>query len=36
MTDARFPPTWAPYMTWAKHRGEGAIDLRGSNLLPFT
>ncbi|NNF28420.1 MAG: aminotransferase class I/II-fold pyridoxal phosphate-dependent enzyme [Gemmatimonadetes bacterium] len=34
MTDARFPDTWAPYMTWAKHQRKARWDLTGSNLLP--
>jgi aspartate/methionine/tyrosine aminotransferase len=33
---ARFPDTWAPYMTWAKHHAKAALDLTGSNLLPCT
>jgi aspartate/methionine/tyrosine aminotransferase len=35
MTD-RFPTTWAPYMTWAKHHAKARWDLTGSNLLPCT
>ena len=34
MSDPRFPATWAPYMTWAKHHSKARIDLTGSNLLP--
>jgi aspartate/methionine/tyrosine aminotransferase len=34
MSDARFPATWAPYMTWAKHHPKAGYDLTGSNLLP--
>ncbi len=36
MSDARFPDTWAPYMTWAKHAPKAQLDLTGSNLLPCT
>ena len=36
MTAARFPATWAPYMTWAKHHDKARFDLTGSNLLPCT
>lgn len=36
MSDARFPATWAPYMTWAKHSAKAPVDLTGSNLLPCT
>lgn len=36
MTEARFPATWAPYMTWAKHHDKARFDLTGSNLLPCT
>ena len=32
----RHPPTWAPYMTWAKHHEKAELDLTGSNLLPCT
>ena len=32
----RFPATWAPYMTWAKHHVKTRYDLTGSNLLPCT
>lgn len=35
MTD-RWPATWAPYMTWAKHHPKARLDLTGSNLLPCT
>ena len=34
MTHTRFPKTWAPYMTWAKHHAKARLDLTGSNLLP--
>ncbi|MBT3326504.1 MAG: aminotransferase class I/II-fold pyridoxal phosphate-dependent enzyme [Gemmatimonadales bacterium] len=34
MSDTRFPETWAPYMTWAKHHAKAKYDLTGSNLLP--
>lgn len=34
--DARWPTTWAPYMTWAKHHDKAPLDLTGSNLLPCT
>lgn len=34
MTDPRWPATWAPYMTWAKHSSKVRLDLTGSNLLP--
>lgn len=34
MNDARWPSTWAPYMTWAKHHEKARYDLTGSNLLP--
>lgn len=34
MSDGRFPTTWAPYMTWAKHHAKAEHDLTGSNLLP--
>ncbi|HEX9885483.1 MAG TPA: pyridoxal phosphate-dependent aminotransferase [Longimicrobiales bacterium] len=27
------PPSWAPYMTWAKHHPQARFDLQGSNLL---
>ena len=30
----RFPATWAPYMTWAKHHPVSRFELSGSNLLP--
>lgn len=36
MTDERWPDTWAPYMTWAKHHEKARLDLTGSNLLPCT
>lgn len=36
MTDPRWPATWAPYMTWAKHHAKVGLDLTGSNLLPCT
>lgn len=36
MSDSRFPSTWAPYMTWAKHHKGARLDLTGSNLLPCT
>lgn len=36
MTDERFPASWAPYMTWAKHHPKARYDLTGSNLLPCT
>lgn len=36
MTDSRWPGSWAPYMTWAKHHAKAPIDLTGSNLLPCT
>ena len=36
MTQSRWPQTWAPYMTWAKHHEKAALDLTGSNLLPCT
>jgi len=36
MTDPRWPETWAPYMTWAKHNAKAPLDLTGSNLLPCT
>jgi aspartate/methionine/tyrosine aminotransferase len=36
MTDPRWPDSWAPYMTWAKHHAKAGIDLTGSNLLPCT
>lgn len=36
MNDARWPATWAPYMTWAKQSPKARIDLTGSNLLPCT
>lgn len=36
MPDPRFPETWAPYMTWAKHHAKAKYDLTGSNLLPCT
>ena len=36
MADARFPASWTPYMTWAKHHPETRYDLTGSNLLPCT
>ena len=36
MADSRFPDTWAPYMTWAKHHPNARYDLTGSNLLPCT
>jgi aspartate/methionine/tyrosine aminotransferase len=36
MTDPRWPETWAPYMTWAKHHAKAPLDLTGSNLLPCT
>lgn len=36
MPDARWPATWAPYMTWAKHHAKARWDLTGSNLLPCT
>lgn len=36
MPDARWPHTWAPYMTWAKHHTKARLDLTGSNLLPCT
>jgi len=36
MSDPRWPPTWAPYMTWAKHHAKARFDLTGSNLLPCT
>ncbi len=36
MTDDRWPATWAPYMTWAKHHAKARLDLTGSNLLPCT
>jgi aspartate/methionine/tyrosine aminotransferase len=32
----RFPATWAPYMTWAKHHPVSRFELSGSNLLPCT
>ena len=34
--DGRWPRSWAPYMTWAKHHEKAAFDLTGSNLLPCT
>lgn len=36
MTNARWPATWAPYMTWAKHHDKARLDLTGSNLFPCT
>lgn len=36
MTDARWPSTWAPYMTWSKQHSKSRFDLTGSNLLPCT
>lgn len=36
MTDPRWPDSWAPYMTWAKHHAKAPLDLTGSNLLPCT
>lgn len=36
MNDGRWPETWAPYMTWAKHHQKSRWDLTGSNLLPCT
>jgi aspartate/methionine/tyrosine aminotransferase len=36
MSDERFPETWAPYMTWAKHKPRVRHDLTGSNMLPCT
>ena len=36
MADPRWPATWAPYMTWAKHHPKARYDLTGSNLLPCT
>ena len=36
MADHRWPATWAPYMTWAKHHPKARYDLTGSNLLPCT
>lgn len=36
MNDSRWPATWAPYMTWAKHHAKVELDLTGSNLLPCT
>jgi len=36
MADSRFPATWAPYMTWAKHHAQTKYNLTGSNLLPCT
>jgi len=36
MNDSRYPDTWAPYMTWAKHHAKAGYDLTGSNLLPCT
>ena len=36
MSEARFPDTWAPYMTWAKHHAKARWDLTGSNMLPCT
>ena len=36
MSDVRWPSTWAPYMTWAKHHAKARYDLTGSNLLPCT
>lgn len=36
MSKERWPTTWAPYMTWAKHHAKSRYDLTGSNLLPCT
>ncbi|MDX1645663.1 MAG: aminotransferase class I/II-fold pyridoxal phosphate-dependent enzyme [Longimicrobiales bacterium] len=36
MSDSVRPPSWAPYMTWAKHHPKARLDLTGSNLLPCT
>ncbi len=33
MDDTRWPESWAPYMTWAKHHPSAKYDLCGSNLL---
>ena len=33
MDHDRWPSTWAPYMTWAKHHPPARYDLTGSNLL---
>lgn len=32
----KWPATWAPYMTWAKHHVPARYDLTGSNLLHCT
>jgi aspartate/methionine/tyrosine aminotransferase len=34
VSSARWPATWAPYMTWAKQAPKAGLDLTGSNLLP--
>ena len=36
MPERRWPESWAPYMTWAKHHASARYDLTGSNLLPCT
>jgi aspartate/methionine/tyrosine aminotransferase len=36
VNETRWPDTWAPYMTWAKHNPKARFDLTGSNLLPCT
>ena len=36
MSDADWPRSWAPYMTWAKNHPSAKYDLAGSNLLHCT